>query len=43
MPSGGRPSQPRINAGVSSKPTRVETISASKGEIVSLTPRNSWV
>ena len=40
---GGRPVQPRISAGVNSKPTAVETISASNGETVSLTPRRICV
>ena len=43
MPICGKPAQPRISAGVSSKPTAVETISASNGDTVSLTPRSNWV
>ena len=43
MPMRGNPAQPRISAGVSNSPTAVDTISASNGDTVSLTPRNSWV
>ncbi|MGY4317216.1 hypothetical protein ACVWW1_006543 [Bradyrhizobium sp. JR3.5] len=38
-PSIGRPSQPRINAGVTTRPTTVETVSATSGVTVSPTPR----
>ena len=43
MPSGGRPSQPLISAGVSSKPSVVDSSNASSGDTVSLTPRSNWV
>ena len=43
MPIGGKPSQPRINAGVSNRPTQVDTNNANSGETVSLTPRSNWV
>ncbi|MOA60010.1 hypothetical protein D3C78_1847780 [compost metagenome] len=43
MPICGNPNQPRINAGVSSSPTLVDTSSANIGDTVSLTPRSSWV
>ena len=38
-PSWGRPSQPRIRAGVTARPMTVETASASSGVTVSPTPR----
>ena len=38
-PSLGRPSQPWINAGVTMRPTMVETVSATSGVTVSPTPR----
>ncbi|MNU06173.1 hypothetical protein D3C72_2512760 [compost metagenome] len=43
MPMGAKPSQPRIRAGVSSKPTMVDSSRAKSGETVSLTPRSNWV
>jgi len=43
IPSCGKPNQPRISAGVSANPTQVETISASNGDSVSLTPRSNCV
>ena len=38
-PSVGRPSQPWIRAGVTARPTIVETVKASSGVTVSPTPR----
>ncbi len=38
-PSIGSPSQPRISAGVTTRPVMVETVSATSGVTVSPTPR----
>ena len=38
-PSRGRPSQPRISAGVTARPTTAEIASATSGVMVSPTPR----
>ena len=42
-PSRGRPSQPRISAGVSTTATVIDSPSAQSGVTVSPTPRSSWV
>ncbi len=39
-PSEGRPNQPRIRAGVTARPTPVDTVSANSGVSVSPTPRS---
>ena len=40
MPNMGKPPQPRIKAGVSTIPTKVEISSVSMGVLLSPTPRN---